>query len=41
MPFMANVPVVIKRVTVVPGDYIYSDCDGAVVIPQRNRLNHQ
>jgi regulator of RNase E activity RraA len=34
MPFMANVPVVIKGVTVVPGDYIYSDCDGAVVIPK-------
>jgi regulator of RNase E activity RraA len=34
MPFKANVPVVIKGVTVVPGDYIYSDCDGAVVIPK-------
>ena len=34
MPFMANVPVVIKGVTVVPGDYIYSDRDGAVVIPK-------
>jgi regulator of RNase E activity RraA len=34
MPFMANVPVVIKGVTVVPGDYIYSDCEGAVVIPK-------
>lgn len=34
MPFMANVPVVIKGVTVVPGDYVYSDCDGAVVIPK-------
>lgn len=32
-PFQANVPVVISQVGVRPGDYIYADSSGAVVIP--------
>lgn len=34
MPFAANVPVQVGGVCVVPGDYIYADASGAVVIPQ-------
>lgn len=34
MPFAANVAVEIGGVCVVPGDYIYADASGAVVIPQ-------
>jgi regulator of RNase E activity RraA len=33
MPFVAGVPVVFDRLTVVPGDYVYADRAGAVVIP--------
>ena len=32
-PFQANVPVVIGRVGVRPGDFVYADSSGAVVIP--------
>jgi regulator of RNase E activity RraA len=33
MPFAANVPVSVGGVTVFPGDWIYADASGAVVIP--------
>ncbi|GLQ56106.1 RraA family protein [Devosia nitrariae] len=33
MPDAANVPVVLDGVTVVPGDYVYADSSGAVIIP--------
>lgn len=33
MPFAANVPVQVGGVTVVPGDWIYADASGAVVVP--------
>ena len=33
MPFAANVPVEVGGVCVVPGDYLYADASGAVVIP--------
>lgn len=32
-PFQANVPVVISGVGIMPGDYVYTDPSGAVVIP--------
>ena len=32
-PFQANVPVVLDRVTVMPGHYVFADSSGAVVIP--------
>ncbi len=32
-PFQANVPVVVGRVGVRPGDYVYADSSGAVVMP--------
>ena len=32
-PFQANVPVVVSRVGVKPGDYVFADTSGAVVIP--------
>jgi 4-hydroxy-4-methyl-2-oxoglutarate aldolase len=32
-PFMANVPVVLKGVGVMPGSYVFADSAGAVVIP--------
>lgn len=32
-PFQANVPVVIGRVGVRPGDFVYADSSGAVVMP--------
>lgn len=32
-PFQANVPVVVSGVGVRPGDYVYADSSGAVVIP--------
>src|SRR5918999_4809301 len=32
-PFQANVPVVIRGVGVMPGQYVYADTSGAVVIP--------
>jgi regulator of RNase E activity RraA len=34
MPFAANVAVEIGGVSVVPGDYVYADASGAVVIPR-------
>jgi 4-hydroxy-4-methyl-2-oxoglutarate aldolase len=33
-PFQANVPVVVGGVGVVPGQYVYADAAGAVVIPE-------
>ena len=33
MPFAANTPVVVNGVTVIPGDYVYADNTGAVIIP--------
>ena len=33
MPFAANVPVAIGGVTVIPGDWVYADASGAVVVP--------
>ncbi len=32
-PFLANVPVVVDRVAVMPGQYVFADGSGAVVIP--------
>ena len=32
-PFQANVPVVLRGVAVLPGQYVYADSAGAVVIP--------
>ncbi len=32
-PFQANVPVVLDRVAVMPGQYVFADSSGAVVIP--------
>ena len=34
MPFAANIAVEIGGVCVVPGDYVYADASGAVVIPR-------
>jgi regulator of RNase E activity RraA len=34
MPFAANVPVEVAGVSVIPGDYVYADSSGAVVIPR-------
>jgi regulator of RNase E activity RraA len=34
MPFAANVAVEIGGVSVIPGDYLYADASGAVVIPR-------
>jgi 4-hydroxy-4-methyl-2-oxoglutarate aldolase len=33
-PFQANVPVVVSGVGVMPGQYVYADTAGAVVIPE-------
>ena len=33
-PFQANVPVVVRGVGVMPGQYVYADAAGAVVIPE-------
>ena len=33
-PFQANVPVVVGGVGVMPGQYVYADSSGAVVVPQ-------
>ena len=33
MPFAANTPVVVKGVTVVPGDYVYADSAAAAIVP--------
>ena len=32
-PFQANVPVLLDRVAVMPGHYVFADSSGAVVIP--------
>jgi regulator of RNase E activity RraA len=32
-PFQANVPVVLKRVGIMPGQYVFADSSGAVVFP--------
>jgi 4-hydroxy-4-methyl-2-oxoglutarate aldolase len=32
-PFQANVPVVVQGVGVIPGQYVFADSSGAVVIP--------
>jgi AhpD family alkylhydroperoxidase len=34
-PFQANVPVVLSGVGVIPGQYVFADSSGAVVIPDR------
>jgi 4-hydroxy-4-methyl-2-oxoglutarate aldolase len=34
-PFQVNVPVVLDRVGVVPGSYVFADSSGAVVVPAR------
>jgi 4-hydroxy-4-methyl-2-oxoglutarate aldolase len=34
-PFQANVPVVLSGVGVVPGQYVFADNSGAVVIPDK------
>jgi 4-hydroxy-4-methyl-2-oxoglutarate aldolase len=34
-PFLANVPVVLDRVGVTPGSYVFADSSGAVVVPER------
>jgi regulator of RNase E activity RraA len=34
-PFQVNVPVVLDRVGVMPGSYVFADSSGAVVIPER------
>lgn len=33
MPYAANVPVEVSGVAVLPGDYVYADSGGAVIIP--------
>ena len=33
-PYLYNQPVIVSEVTVIPGDYIFADSSGAVVIPQ-------
>jgi 4-hydroxy-4-methyl-2-oxoglutarate aldolase len=33
-PFQANVPVVLRGVGVVPGQYVFADSSGAVLIPE-------
>ena len=34
-PYQANVPVVLNRVAVHPGNYVFADSSGAVVIPEQ------
>jgi 4-hydroxy-4-methyl-2-oxoglutarate aldolase len=34
-PFQANVPVVLSGVGVMPGQYVFADRSGAVVIPDK------
>jgi 4-hydroxy-4-methyl-2-oxoglutarate aldolase len=36
MPIAANVPVVVDGVTVVPGDWVYADGAGVVIVPERD-----
>lgn len=33
MPIAANVPVVVRGVTVLPGDFVYADAAAAVIVP--------
>jgi 4-hydroxy-4-methyl-2-oxoglutarate aldolase len=33
-PFQANVPVVLKRVGIIPGQYVFADSSGVVAIPE-------
>ena len=33
MPLAANIPVVVNGVSVIPGDYVYADSAGAVIVP--------
>ncbi len=33
MPFKANCPVIVGGVTIIPGDYLYADASGAVILP--------
>lgn len=33
-PFQVNVPVIVSRVGIFPGDYVYADSSGAVVVPE-------
>lgn len=35
MPFGVNVPVSVRGVTVVPGDYVYADDSGAAIVPAK------
>jgi regulator of RNase E activity RraA len=35
-PFQANVPVVVGGVGVMPGQYVYADAAGAVLVPERD-----
>ncbi len=35
-PYLTDVPVTVDGVTIVPGDYIYADSSGAVVIPEND-----
>ena len=37
MPFAANVAIEVGGVSVVPGDYLYADSSGAVVIPANTK----
>jgi regulator of RNase E activity RraA len=36
MPYAANVAVEVGGVCVMPGDYVYVDCSGGVVIPAQS-----
>ena len=38
MPAAANVPVEVSGVTVLPGDYVYADSSGAVIVPAADIL---
>lgn len=35
-PYLTDVPVTVDGVTIIPGDYIYADSSGAVVIPEND-----
>jgi len=35
-PYLTDVPVTVDGVTIIPGDYIYADSTGAVVIPEND-----
>lgn len=38
-PFKANCPVIVGGVTIIPGDYIYADASGAVIL-SATPVNH-